>query len=144
MDGNELRTSDWSVNLQHIALLPQDFGPFLQYPQSLILSDTTFSIKVIFEKRDIRFGTILPVFVKELLCGRFLHRWGLYLINSLVQTMKCKRKEMDAYIFDDPFLSANYRAILENMLCKVDGWNRIFDLDLVYRPLDLGTHDDCW
>jgi hypothetical protein len=34
-----------------IALLPQDIGPFLQYPQSLILSDIAFSIdsEVVFE-----------------------------------------------------------------------------------------------
>jgi hypothetical protein len=55
--------------------------------------------------------------------------------------MQRLNKQRDAHIFNNSFLSANYGAILQNMLGKVNGWNGIFDLDLVYRPLDLRTHD---
>ena len=54
------------------------------------------------------------------------------------------KNRIDAHIFNDSFLSANYGAILQNVLGKVDGWNGIFDLDLVYRPLDLRTHGGGW
>ena len=50
-------------------------------------------------------------------------------------------KQGDAHIFNNSLLGANHGAILQNMLGKVDDWYGIFDLDLVYRPLDLGTHD---
>lgn len=51
-----------------------------------------------------------------------------------------EKEEMASYILDNSFLSANYVAILENMLGEVDGWNRTFDLDLLYRPLDVCAH----
>jgi hypothetical protein len=47
-----------------------------------------------------------------------------------------------AYIFDNPLLGADNIAIFENVLCKVDLWDRLFILDLLYRPCEVRARHD--
>jgi hypothetical protein len=45
------------------------------------------------------------------------------------------------HIFHDSFLRVHYVAILEHVLCEVDA-HGLFDLNLLYRSLQLGAHGD--
>lgn len=135
-----IRTGDRSVNLQDVALLLEYVRSLLQYPQCLVLRQAALAIKVVFEKGNVGFCSILAVLVEELLGRGLEHRRGLHLRRS----GGGRRHNFKlAYIFHNPLLRANDIPILQSVLGKVDSRNGLFHLDLFHQSLNMGGHTMC-
>lgn len=78
--GFRVRTGDGSINLKDVRLFSQQLGSLLQNPQSLLLSQSTLSIKVIFQECDVWFCAILSAISKKLFWCWLGHRRGLNLV----------------------------------------------------------------
>ena len=136
-------TGHRGINRNEVGLLPQQIRSLLQNVQSMILGDTSLSIKVILEEIDIGFRWIF--LREEFFCGRKMHGRGLHLLIpwSEIGTWWYMVEGDNAYILHNPFLGADSVSVLQLMLSEIDFGNYssfLYFTDSLFKMCSRGWH----